>query len=94
MKAISKLISIVSVAVLSDRIGTIQGASPQMFESMDMHYYDHRNLASSSVASGSGIVSPKFTIPPVSYSNTQIIHQIFTISLGDEINVTNAEIYF
>jgi hypothetical protein len=45
-----------------------------MFESMDMHYYDHRNLASSSVASGSGIVSPKFTIPPVSYSNTQIIH--------------------
>jgi hypothetical protein len=66
MKAISKLISIVSVAVLSDRIGTAQSTSSQMVESMDMHYYDHRNLASSTVASGSGIISPKFTIPPVS----------------------------
>ena len=56
MKAISKLISFVSIAVLSDQIGTIKGTSAEMFESMDMNYNDHRLLATSTVATGSGIV--------------------------------------
>lgn len=37
-----------------------------MFESLELNHNDHRLLASSTVAKGSGIVQPKFTIPPVS----------------------------
>jgi hypothetical protein len=50
MKAVSKLISIVSIAILSDRIGSIKGTSAEMFSSLDMNHNDHRILASSTVA--------------------------------------------
>lgn len=66
MKAISKLFSIVSVAILSDQATPIQATSAEMFESLELNHNDHRLLASSTVAKGSGIVQPKFTIPPVS----------------------------
>jgi hypothetical protein len=62
-----------------------------MFESMDMNYNDHRLLATSTVASGSGIVQPKFTIPPVSKHYS---YRLFNFFLGNEIDVANAEIHF
>ena len=65
MKAVSKILSIVSLAILSDRIGSAQGTSAEMFSAMEMNHNDHRLLASSTVAKN-GVVQPKFTIPPVS----------------------------
>lgn len=50
MKAVSKILSIVSLAILSDRIGSTQGTSAEMFTSMEMNHNDHRLLASNTVA--------------------------------------------
>jgi len=55
-----------------------------MFESMDMNYNDHRLLATSTVASGSGIVQPKFTIPPEMKLMSPMQRYISKIKLKDE----------
>jgi len=55
-----------------------------MFEAMEINHNDYRLLSSSTVASGSGIVSPKFTIPPEMKLQSPMQRHISKIKLKDE----------